>query len=183
MKILFFQASRFLLNNGGKTFFLAVILLIPGCTTYEPGSTNEERIVARYEQNIILEDDDPQKFKKICKHTLADISTLLFAEIWYAKVRKSYNELKLLEKKEEDFRNFYIGKTREEIIRDFGAPEKVYQDSTIGEILVYSQFARQIRIGFWRMSAEERSTGRSTEFFIDKDTRKISDVRFHSSRR
>lgn len=135
-----------------KLIFLTtatLMLLSTSCTTYVPGSTWLERVQARYEQNIIL-DDDPDLAWKICKHTLVDISTLGFAEIWYAKVRSSY---KLVEKfrqaeaervkAEELFKKKYTGKKRIDIIREFGNPDNTEPDGEGGKIMTYENAVNQ----------------------------------------
>lgn len=127
----------------------ALMLLSSSCTTYVPGSTYLERVQARYEQNIIL-DDDPDLAWKICKHALVDISTLGFAEIWYAKVRSSYKLVEKFRKAEEDrinaeevFKKKYIGKKRIDIIREFGSPDCTEPDGEGGKIITYENAANQ----------------------------------------
>lgn len=135
-----------------KTIFIIGMMslfLCTSCTTYAPGSTYLERVQARYEQNIILE-DDPDLAWKICKHALVDVSTLFFAEIWYARVRSSY---KLVEKfrqeeadrikAEQEFKKKYTGKKRIEIIREFGLPDMTEPDGEGGKIMTYENAVDQ----------------------------------------
>lgn len=128
---------------------LVLPAMLTSCTTYVPGSTYLERVQARYEQNIILE-DDPELGWKICKHALVDVSTLFIAEIWYARVRSSY---KLVEKfrqeeadhakAEQEFKKRYTGKKRIEIIREFGIPDTTEPDGEGGRIMTYENAVDQ----------------------------------------
>ena len=73
----------------------ALSMLLAGCTSYTPGSTLEERIVQRYEQNIILDSDSSGRtFVKCIKHGTVDLCSLFFAEFWYARVENTYMCLK-----------------------------------------------------------------------------------------
>ena len=101
---------------------LALLLLCSCTTSYAPNSSYYERVKARYEQHIVLENDE-HAGAKIFRHTLADIFTLCFAEIWYSKVRETYylyvvkvdEARKRAAKEEAIFKQSYIGKKRKEI--------------------------------------------------------------------
>ncbi len=122
---------------------VALPILLTGCTTYIPGSTYLEKVKARYEQNIIME-NDPDLGWKICKHAIVDVSTLFFAEIWYANVRSSYKLVEKFNQEEDDrikaedkFKKTYIGKKRIEIIREFGLPDSTLDDGEGGRVMTY----------------------------------------------
>ena len=83
------------MRNYSKIAFASVVCcmlaLVAGCTSYKPNSSVGERVVERYEQNIILESDSCScAIVKSVKHGLSDVLTLFFAEFWYARVRSTY---------------------------------------------------------------------------------------------
>lgn len=71
----------------------ACSLMLVGCTIYGDCASREDRILARYDQNIIKESDGRgYAIWKGVKHGFFDVITLCICEFWYAKVRSSYCE-------------------------------------------------------------------------------------------
>lgn len=71
----------------------ACSLMLVGCTIYGDCASREDRILARYDQNIIQESDGRiYAIWKGVKHGFFDVITLGICEFWYAKVRSSYCE-------------------------------------------------------------------------------------------
>ncbi len=77
-----------------KLLILAVVgssLIYVGCTSYSGCTTLEDKVVRRYEQNIILKDDSAGTvFRKIIKHGFFDVVTFATCEFWYGNVRRTY---------------------------------------------------------------------------------------------
>ena len=71
---------------------LIAYLMLTGCTSYRDCNTPEDRIEARYEQNVIMPTDSWPLYKGM-KHAFFDIITVGFCEFWYAEVRSTYEEL------------------------------------------------------------------------------------------
>ena len=71
---------------------LIAYLMLTGCTSYRDCDTLEDRIEARYKQNVIMPTDSWPLYKGM-KHAFFDIITVGFCEFWYAKVRSTYEEL------------------------------------------------------------------------------------------
>ena len=71
---------------------LIAYLMLTGCTSYRDCDTLEDRIEARYKQNVIMPTDSRPLYKGM-KHAFFDIITVGFCEFWYAKVRSTYEEL------------------------------------------------------------------------------------------
>lgn len=71
---------------------LIAYLMLTGCTSYRYCDTLEDRIEARYKQNVIMPTDSWPLYKGM-KHAFFDIITVGFCEFWYAKVRSTYEEL------------------------------------------------------------------------------------------
>ena len=71
---------------------LIAYLMLTGCTSYRDCNTLEDRIEARYEQNVIMPTDSWPLYKGM-KHAFFDIITVGFCEFWYAEVRSTYEEL------------------------------------------------------------------------------------------
>ena len=71
---------------------LIAYLMLTGCTSYRDCDTLEDRIEARYKQNVIMPTDSWPLYKGM-KHAFFDIITVGFCEFWYAKVRSTYGEL------------------------------------------------------------------------------------------
>lgn len=150
-----------------------------------PGSSHYDRVKARYEQHIVLENDE-HAVSKIFRHTLADIFTLFIAEIWYAKVRETYQlhvvnvdkEKQKEAEKEEKFKAYYIGKTKKQLILDFGLPDYTEDDGEGGKILTYENsigHSNTSRSGaaFFRYSSntktEDFETKKRMWFAVDKN--------------
>ena len=70
---------------------LIAYLMLTGCTSYRDCDTLEDRIEARYKQNVIMPTDSWPLYKGM-KHAFFDIITVGFCEFWYAKVRSTYEE-------------------------------------------------------------------------------------------
>ena len=74
---------------------IVLTALIAGCTSYKGCETIEERVIARYEQNIVqASDTGGAVFFKVLKHGIFFIGSFGAAEFWYGKVRRSYHRLK-----------------------------------------------------------------------------------------
>ena len=71
---------------------LIAYLMLTGCTSYRDCDTLEDRIEARYKQNVIMPTDSWPLYKGM-KYAFFDIITVGFCEFWYAKVRSTYEEL------------------------------------------------------------------------------------------
>lgn len=123
----------------------ALSMLLGGCTSYTPGSTLEERIVQRYEQNIILDSDSSGRtFVKCIKHGTVDLCSLFFAEFWYSRVENTYMCLKRewdaeqqAENAWQEFRKKHIGHTKNQLIIEFGKPDATESDGADGTLLIY----------------------------------------------
>lgn len=73
------------------TILVAATLYASGCTSYRGCKDSEDRIIARYNQNIIrAEDSNGYAVWKGIKHGFFDIVTLAFCEFWYRNARRSY---------------------------------------------------------------------------------------------
>ena len=67
------------------------VLIFTGCTSYKNCRTLESRQIARYKQNIIMDKDPCHTMVwKGFKHAFWDVATLGFCELWYARVRSTY---------------------------------------------------------------------------------------------
>ena len=138
--------------NGNKMFekinammnvlVICTLLQAIGCTSYNFSMTSEERVIARYEQNCGVE--------HLCKHIFVDLLTLGFGEIWYHRVRTTYDDvMEARQRAEEEERRWwqfvssYEGRSKSEIIQGFGVPDKEISDGESGVVLMYESSVRK----------------------------------------
>ena len=143
-----------------RLIVLATVLSLAGCASYPIDSTKEEIWRARYEQNIILDEDDfGTTTWKATKHALWDIFTLFFAEIHYGRIRYNYGyyaaaarqqEQKVIAQKnraaqlQEDFK----GKHYAEVLAEFGPPDRHQDDNMGGRMLIYEDSVDRLQTRF-----------------------------------
>lgn len=126
-------------------------LFFAGCTTYTPGASADERVVQRYEQNIMLPtDDEVASGGKFLKHAVVDVCTLGLGEMWYGRVRSSYSSVVARRSEEAQaeaawaaFRQAHIGLTRNQLIVELGTPDAIESDGGNGKLLVYENSMRE----------------------------------------
>lgn len=99
---------------------------IVGCTTYTDDMSEEDRIIARYEQNFSLGDDDPDSCSKITKHVFVDIFTLCIAETWYGHARHAYDRLMKDRRNYEELVKVLMWKDKMEIMKIMGSPDRSF---------------------------------------------------------
>ena len=139
---------------------VTVALSLTGCASYPVGSTREEIWRARYEQNIIMDDDDTgTAVWKGTKHALWDIFTLFFAEIHYARIRHNYGyyvaKARQQEQKEIAAKN-QAGKLQEnlkgkhyaEVLAEFGPPDRYQDDDMGGRMMIYEDSMDHLQTRF-----------------------------------
>jgi len=143
-----------------RLIVLVTVLSLTGCASYPIDSTKEEIWRARYEQNIILEEDDfGTTTWKATKHALWDIFTLFFAEIHYGRIRYNYGyyaaearqrELKVIDQKnraaqlQDDFKGKHYG----EVLAAFGPPDRIQNDDMGGRMLIYEDSVDRLQTRF-----------------------------------
>ncbi len=126
-------------------------LFMAGCTTYTPGASVDERVVQRYEQNIMLPTDDGvASGGKFLKHAIVDVCTLGLGEMWYGRVRSTYSTVVARRSEEAQaeaawtaFRQAHIGLTRNQLIVELGTPDAIESDGGNGKLLVYENSMRE----------------------------------------
>ena len=126
-------------------------MLLAGCTSYTPGASVDERVVQRYEQNIMLPTDDAvESGGKFLKHAVVDVCTLGLGEIWYGRVRSSYSTVVARRNEETQaevawtaFRQAHVGLTRNQLIVELGTPDAIESDGGNGKLLVYENSMRE----------------------------------------
>lgn len=118
-------------------------ILLAGCATYPPDATKKEIWQARYDQNIIKDDDSSwESTCKMTRHVLWDICTLGFAEIHYGRIR--YNYRHILEReaylaKRKVFLDGLVGKNLKNLLAEFGTPESVTDVGGGDQMFVWSK--------------------------------------------
>lgn len=149
-----------------------------GCASYPVGASKAEVWTARYEQNIIQDDDTGGEIAWKCtKHALWDIFTICFAEIYYARVRSNYGywlgierqkqmqiESELAaDKKFQEYLEKYRGKAVQEILMKFGPSDKITGDGAGGKIYSYEQswdvIERKLSLNFWSVGVAGGASG------------------------
>ena len=130
---------------------LAAAFILAGCTTYTPGASADDRIIQRYEQNIMLPTDGVvSSGGKFLKHTLVDVCTLGLGEMWYGRVRSSYSAV--VARRNENaqalaawtaFQRAHVGLTRNQLIVELGTPDAIESDGGNGKLLVYENSMRE----------------------------------------
>ena len=140
------------MKNSVFTFSaIATAFFFTGCTTYTPGASVDERVVQRYEQNIMLPTDDAvASGGKFLKHAVVDVCTLGLGEMWYGRVRSTYSAV--VARRNEDtqaeaawaaFRQAHVGLTRNQLIVELGTPDAIESDGGNGKLLVYENSMRE----------------------------------------
>jgi len=124
LMLLYGGVMRFLKATSLILILEFVMMSLVGCATYTPEMSREDRIIARYEQNFVLDNNDADATAKLFKRCVRDAFTLGIAEAWYGRARRSYNKLMADRESFDSLRKALLGKNESEIIVYLGSPDK-----------------------------------------------------------
>jgi hypothetical protein len=117
-------------------FVIAALFALAGChTAYHSGMTDDEKIIARYEQQVK---------GRWLKRPFIDFISLGFAEIWYQHATSSYDGVMEhlrrqaeAERRWQEWRQAQIGRTRSELQAELGIPDADEPDGDGGRVLTW----------------------------------------------
>ena len=117
-------------------FMFCIAMFNGGChTAYHDQMTDDERIIARYEQQVK---------GRWLKRGFIDLISLGFAELWYQHATSSYEGVMAHRKQEmeaeknwQEWRAKQVGRTRAEIQAELGLPDADEPDGTGGRVITW----------------------------------------------